>query len=107
MINDTWNIDTVVKSATHINNFHASSITATKINNIIIDESLLLNCLIDIANITEAYGEKYIPIFERLKLEINNNKQKQQTKALIREMTCKPVPLLSQGKYINDHQITH
>ena len=87
MKGDVWDIDDNILHMFHVREpiVHLS-LQRTGEN---LEPDSLQHCLIEIAHLVNKHGDDYIPIFERIKSEIENDYEKQQTKLLISEITSK------------------
>lgn len=90
MKSDDWNIDDNILHVIHENKIVAC-LSLQKTREPFASNSLQ-HCLIAIAQIIDKYGDDYIPIFERIKSELEDDYEKQQTKLLISKITSKCLP---------------
>lgn len=94
MKSDTWNIDDNILHVIH----ERKPVVYLNLQKTSehVEPNSLQYYLIEIAHIIDKYGDDYIPIFERIKSELENDYEIQQTKFLINEITSKyllPKPL--------------
>ena len=82
-----WQVEDAMRIVTNHKTLHQSNIQVPcNDNNIEINEATLKQCLIFMAHMIDKHGDVYLPIFIRLKNELEKQKEKDEIKRYARDI---------------------
>lgn len=105
MVKDNWDIEKAMANVMRSQNREPSVKPHSSSGGFTVDEETLSTCLITLAHIIKNDGDQYLPIFERLKSELDEFRRLQSLKDLAINMADQSS--LGRNHHQNAQHLTH